>query len=34
MVGTGMEFSFATKGHPDEQDLERARAFAKGLVKG
>ena len=25
-------FSFANKGHPDEQDLERARAFAKGLL--
>ncbi len=27
-------FSWANKGHPDEQDLERARAFAKGLVGG
>jgi flavodoxin len=25
-------FSFANKGHPDEQDLERARAFANGLL--
>lgn len=27
-------FTWANKGHPDEQDLENARAFAKGLVKG
>lgn len=27
-------FIWANKGHPDEQDLERARAFAKGLVSG
>jgi flavodoxin len=26
-------FTWANKGHPDEQDLENARAFAKGLVK-
>ena len=25
-------FSFANKGHPDEQDLERARTFAKGFL--
>ncbi len=25
-------FTWANKGHPDEQDLENARAFAKGLV--
>jgi flavodoxin len=25
-------FTFANKGHPDEQDLERARAFVKGLL--
>jgi flavodoxin len=27
-------FTWANKGHPDEQDLENARAFAKGLVEG
>ena len=27
-------FTWANKGHPDEKDLENARAFAKGLVKG
>lgn len=27
-------FTFTNRGHPDEQDLERAREFAKGLVKG
>jgi hypothetical protein len=27
-------FTWANKGHPDEQDLENARAFARGLVKG
>ena len=26
-----LRFTFANKGYPDEQDLERARAFAKGL---
>ena len=26
-------FEFVNKGHPDEQDLENARTFAKGLVK-
>jgi flavodoxin len=25
-------FTWSNKGHPDEQDLERARAFAKGLL--
>ncbi|MCE5298822.1 MAG: flavodoxin family protein [Methanoregulaceae archaeon] len=25
-------FTWSNKGHPDEQDLERARAFAKGLM--
>jgi flavodoxin len=25
-------FTWANKGHPDEQDLENARAFAKGLL--
>ena len=25
-------FTFSNKGHPDEQDLENARAFAKGLI--
>ena len=25
-------FTFANKGHPDEQDLANARAFAKGLM--
>jgi flavodoxin len=25
-------FTWANKGHPDEQDLEKARAFAKGLI--
>jgi flavodoxin len=25
-------FTWANKGHPDEQDLERARTFAKGLM--
>ena len=25
-------FTFANKGHPDEKDLERARAFAQGLL--
>jgi hypothetical protein len=25
-------FSFANKGHPDEQDLERALGFAQGLL--
>ena len=27
-------FIWANKGHPDKQDLENARAFAKGLVGG
>jgi flavodoxin len=27
-------FTFTNRGHPDEQDLERAREFAKGLVTG
>jgi len=27
-------FTWANKGHPDEQDLENARAFAKGLMSG
>jgi flavodoxin len=27
-------FTWANKGHPDEQDLENARAFAKGLIAG
>jgi flavodoxin len=27
-------FTWANKGHPDEQDLKRARAFAKGLLSG
>jgi len=27
-------FTWANKGHPDEQDLEQARAFAKGLIGG
>jgi hypothetical protein len=27
-------FTWANKGHPDEQDLADARAFAKGLVGG
>jgi flavodoxin len=27
-------FTWANKGHPDEQDLENARAFARGLVEG
>jgi flavodoxin len=27
-------FTWANKGHPDEQDLADARAFVKGLVKG
>jgi len=26
--------TWSNKGHPDEQDLERARTFAKGLIKG
>ncbi|HOW33409.1 MAG TPA: flavodoxin family protein [Methanoregulaceae archaeon] len=26
--------TWANKGHPDEQDLGRARTFAKGLIKG
>jgi flavodoxin len=25
-------FTWANKGHPDEQDLEKARVFAKGLI--
>jgi hypothetical protein len=25
-------FTWANKGHPDEQDLEKARVFAKGLL--
>jgi len=29
-----MVFTLQNKGHPDEQDLERARAFAKGLMSG
>jgi len=27
-------FTWANKGHPDEQDLANARAFAQGLVGG
>jgi flavodoxin len=27
-------FTWANKGHPDEHDLERARAFARGLMSG
>jgi flavodoxin len=27
-------FTWSNKGHPDEQDLEGARAFAKGLMGG
>ncbi len=27
-------WEFVNKGHPDDKDLENARAFAKGLVKG
>jgi len=27
-------FTWANKGHPDEQDLENARVFARGLVSG
>ena len=27
-------FTFTNKGHPDEHDLEKARAFAKGLMAG
>ena len=27
-------FTWSNKGHPDEQDLENARTFAKGLIKG
>lgn len=29
-----MWFSLVNKGHPDEQDQERAREFAKGLMGG
>lgn len=29
-----MVFNLKNKGHPDEQDLENARAFAKGLIAG
>jgi flavodoxin len=29
-----MWFSLVNKGHPDEQDLERAREFARGLMVG
>lgn len=27
-------FTWSNKGHPDERDLEQARAFAKGLLSG
>jgi flavodoxin len=27
-------FTWANRGHPDEQDLERTRVFAKGLLSG
>jgi flavodoxin len=29
-----MGFIWTNKGHPDEQDLENARTFAKGLLSG